>query len=433
MVYCSRKAGFEIKLYSNKIKHNMVRKSTKLNPRAISKLKIIRPLTFTLAFGVIGLAVLAVSRADTHHNVLESEKSNLQGLAAIKSSTEASDNKFVEFGASGLDPDGRGPTGQWPDGFPAYDTVADIVTDGSIASLQSALNSLGSSGGVIEHPGNIPAVNLDRPTGPEIVVRPPIGQRANYTTSANPRSSNLLLAGWMASRMLISRDINNSGGFRTIRNSGWAWCEAEKNAVMLVSGTYADIEGLYYEVVYREYADPGLGDRGGTRGNGNSSSAGRGIQYIVGSIITGTVDQPPAHADTLQTYYDSYSFGNIYARDSVLWPSWDKMYQGHGSALPEFDNVYVVSPTLSRQAWNGPSDISFFSQPYHTTGNAKYTNSTIVGNSHPGATLQVSNSEFYNTTRDGRINDQGGNTNLTELPVPSSAPSHEQLDIIWSP
>jgi hypothetical protein len=77
---------------------------------------------------------------------------------------------------SSADLSGRGATGQWPAGFPAYSTAADIVTDGSNSSLTSALNdSACSSGCVIEHSGDVDLTVSSRAGTGEIVVRPPIG------------------------------------------------------------------------------------------------------------------------------------------------------------------------------------------------------------------------------------------------------------------
>ncbi|MCA9343207.1 hypothetical protein KC950_04320, partial [Candidatus Saccharibacteria bacterium] len=144
-----------------------------------------------LIVGVIALVcglVLTLTHASGFFVSLEPEV-GVNSPATAQSDSNASGGKYVRFGAETVpNTSGRGPTGQWPAGFPDYDTPADITTNGSLASLQNALNSLGSSGGVIEHPGNIPDANLSRPNGPEIVVRPPIGKRADYTTAANPTS-----------------------------------------------------------------------------------------------------------------------------------------------------------------------------------------------------------------------------------------------------
>ena len=120
-------------------------------------------------------------------------------------------------GGGGPDPKGRGPTGQWPPGFPAYASAPEIVTDGTSADLDSALNDPKCADGcLIEHPGNITTVGsaMNSRVGgsnDEIVIRPPIGQRSDYTvaTGYNGSSANglnlpgVLIAGYQAATSLF--------------------------------------------------------------------------------------------------------------------------------------------------------------------------------------------------------------------------------------
>ena len=93
------------------------------------------------------------------------------------------------LGGGRLDPKGRGPTGQWPPGFPAYASAPDIVTNGTSAGLDAALNDPTCADGcLIEHPGNITTLGsaMNSRVGgsnDEIVIRPPIGQRSDYTVA----------------------------------------------------------------------------------------------------------------------------------------------------------------------------------------------------------------------------------------------------------
>jgi hypothetical protein len=306
--------------------------------------------------------------------------------------------------------------------FPAYSTPADIVTDGSSSDLSSALKSGSCSGGcVIEHPGHIPAMTLTREGSGEIVVRPPIGQRADYLImgKADIRASDLLIAGFgTTSNMLVS-----SGS-----NSGFAWIENEDGEGQIaVYGNGGDVaRGIFYEVLYRRFSPPGLGDRGGIRAGGG----GYADMLVVGSVLTGDPSEPPAHADTLQSYYDSGGGGLITVYDSVVWPSWDKAFQGEGNVLAIVcDNVWIASPSDATKLWPGPGSINF-GQPFHTTAAAEYSNSTIIGPGHLDSSIRVWDSELYEFPT---AIDMGGNTILTQRVAPPPVPSHEQLDAIWSP
>ena len=100
----------------------------------------------------------------------------------------------------GPNPAARGPIGQWPDGFPAYATAANIVTDGTNGGLGATLHSgTCTNGCVVEHPGDISAHTITRSgTSGEILVRPPIGQRANYNLIAEVdiKANDIVVAGF---------------------------------------------------------------------------------------------------------------------------------------------------------------------------------------------------------------------------------------------
>ena len=139
------------------------------------------------------------------------------------------------------------------------------------------------------------------------------------------------------------------------------------------------------------------------------------------------------HTDTFQVYFNTGATGHQTIRDSILWPCYDKVLQGVGaSSVFDVFNSYLVSPELTDDLWSGPATLNFSSpQPYHTTGFATFDGSTLVGGNHPRFSLNVSNSELY---RPGPYVDLGGNTILRSLPAPPpAAPTHPELDAIWSP
>ena len=315
----------------------------------------------------------------------------------------------------------RGPTGRWPEGFPAYRTVADIVTDGTTNALRSALDERACAHGcVIEHPGDISALTITRMGTGQILVRPPIGRRADYsiTSKIDIRGDNVLIAGFdNDGYMLVS-----SGS-----NSGFAWIEVDgPGGGLAVHGNVDVASGFFYEIVYRQYAAPGTGDRGGVRASGN----GRATMLIVGSILTGTIDPPPTyHADTLQIYYDAGSSGAISIRDSVVWPAYDKALQAGSKKELFLDNVFLVAPSEANIIWPGPGSLNLGGY-YHTTGSANMVKCTVLGRNHPDFDVTVSNSKLWDP---GKYSDAGGNTILRARPSPPAPPTSAQLDAIWSP
>ena len=145
---------------------------------------------------------------------------------------------------------------------------------------------------------------------------------------------------------------------------------------------------------------------------------------LVGCVLTGGKAAPPSHSDTIQIASDGTGgSGFVTVRDSVLWPSWDKVLQGEGSTYQfDLDNTWVVSPTKATSLWNGmgPGTINF-TQPYHTTGRSTYSNSTLVGDCFPDR-VNVTASDLYQS---GQCISDGGNTNLSsaEYPPPVARPT----------
>lgn len=318
-----------------------------------------------------------------------------------------------------IDPTRRGPAGRWPPGFPAYATTAAIITSGSLDSLQSALTSeTCSSGCVIEHPGNIPEAKLTRAGGGAIVVRPPVGRRSDFaiTGSVEIRASDLLIAGFS-----LSHNMRVGDG----TNSGFAWIESNGgigriDCSALQGGTTSC---LFYELVYRDFGVTG------DRGQLAADKGGSANMLIVGAIVTGDPSPPPAHADNLQVYHAGGGTGHVTIRDSVIWPGWDKAFQGQSETFT-FDlyNIWITSPRMANGLWPGAP--LGYSQPFHTTAVAAFHDSTIHGPAHPGHVVRVWNSEIYDWPT---YTDMGGNTTLSSTVAPPEVPTHEQLDAIWSP
>jgi hypothetical protein len=271
---------------------------------------------------------------------------------------------------------------------------------------------------VIEHPGDIPAATLTRAGSGEIVVRPPIGRRSDFaiTGQVEIRSSDLLIAGYG-----LSHNMRVGNG----TNSGFAWMESNDgigriDCSALQGGTTSCI---FYELVYRDFRN--TGDRGQLAAdNGGSAN-----MLLVGSIVTGDPSGLPAHADNYQVYHAGGGTGYVTIRDSVIWPGWDKAFQGQSESFT-FDlyNIWVASPSLANRLWPGGS--LGYSQPYHTTAVADFHGCTINGPAHPGHVVRVWDSEIYQWST---YTNMGGNKTMN-APVPAPAvPTHEQLDAIWSP
>jgi hypothetical protein len=218
-----------------------------------------------------------------------------------------------------------------------------------------------------------------------------------------------------------------SGGSLIVQggeNSGYAWIEGDSlgfYSVYAYDGVVS--KGFYYEVVLREFAKAGQGDRGGIRANKNGDAT----MLVVGSILTGTPDPPPAHADTLQVYYDSGGYGFITVRDSILWPSYDKMFQGVRGEL-HVSNSFLMSPGEANALRRGLNLGGVY-----WGGAGKVDHCTVLGAAYPvnrGEGVPTSNSELW---KPDVYKDLGGNKILNSRPSPPPVPTHEQLDAIWSP
>jgi hypothetical protein len=211
-------------------------------------------------------------------------------------------------------------------------------------------------------------------------------------------------------------------------NSGFAWIEV--NGPGGPFGVYcyrgSTSGGLFYEILYREYASMGSEDRGIVRGDGGGTCN----VDVTGSVLTGTPSPPPAHSDTLQNYNPGGST-NISVSDSVVWASWDKCFQNETGDNPMIlTNVFVMTPGYSEQLWQGPTIPGPLDGYYHTTADAVITGSTILGAANDRRTA-IGDSELYGA--DSNHTNLGGNTTLASPPPPPAIPTHAQLDAIWSP
>ncbi len=313
-------------------------------------------------------------------------------------------------------PADRVPAGNWPQGFPAYATAADIVTNGSMASLRSALDRL-PNGGVVEHPGNISG-DVRRASGTGgVVVRPPLGRRNDFRLEAvDIRSSGILLAGFRQTSKVHVHD--------SVR-SGLAWTEMDPGTEVRGFGYSRDTTThvLLYEVVARN-PKPAGGDR--VVAHAQQPGAITNVD-IVGSWLTGSHNSPDGdHADTVQTVYLSGGTGFINIQDSVIWPSDDKALQG-AAEVPVYAirNTWIASASAARKVW--PSlDVT----GYHAiTAVTTIDDSVLSGTVHRSFPVSVSNSTVADNG--GTLVDRGGNTYVGSVPAPPAAPSHAALDGIW--
>ena len=151
---------------------------------------------------------------------------------------------------------------------------------------------------------------------------------------------------------------------------------------------------------------------------------------VVGSMLAGDSEAPPAHADTLQVY-NLGGPSTLDMRDSVLWSSWDKIIQGAnlGNETITCDNCFLPSPQYSESYWPGPAIGGPLDGYYLWYGEATITNSTVMGSVHSSVT-KIGNSELFDTGNYGNL---GGNTTLSEPPPIPQFPTPTQLDAIWSP
>jgi len=325
-----------------------------------------------------------------------------------------------------INPTGRGPTGQWPAGFPAYSTAAELVTDGSSSGLKSAINNGACSDGcVIQHAGAVSGTFSSRAGRGAIVVRPPIGQRADYTIdNTTIEVDGLVFAGYAGGSGDMHVQNNGFGG----TGSGYAWIDNDSNGGdlrVLCNNNSNDSYGFFYEVVTRRYAV--TQDRSAI----NGYQGGDCRMDMVGVMLAGDPDPPPSHSDTLQFYNPPPGSEFVRIRDSVLWSSYDKVIQGADENDNDIliDNVFIAGPSHTNQFWPGPP-IGSSLGGYNTVAMpGTIINSTFLGSCNPGYT-HVQNSELYQSS--GCING-GGNTTLSKAPPIPTYPTPAQLDVIWSP
>jgi len=225
-----------------------------------------------------------------------------------------------------------------------------------------------------------------------------------------------VLAGYSGDSSLI---------WRTSSNAGVAWIEAEQGGTIYLDGNSGkSANGFIYELMHRQFGSAGLNDRiiGRTTGGGVTNLT------VVGSVITGDPGPPGEHADTVQFYHQGGS-GRAVFYDTVIWPSWDKVFQGQNDlGLYDCFNCWTASPSEANRLWPGGS--LGFSQGVHTTAVVEYRNSTINGEGHPGHVIKVWDSEVFGFTN---YTEMGGNTTRGAPIDPPPVPTHEQLDAIWSP
>ena len=297
---------------------------------------------------VLSIALLLCGCGDGSVGRLGSDGTPRDQLNATDATANANANEAPDLADAGedppleeiepQDPSGRGPTGQWPPGFPAYSTPAEVFTN-SNSSLLSAVNSSACSNGcVIEHAANFSSfLKLERTSGSgEIVIRPPIGKRGDYaiTGGVDISGSNMVVAGFM----------HNGGHMFVVKgtNSGFAWSDSTNSAGVLGVEGYKGVraEGFFYEVIERNMFN------GSDRFYARYGGGGHTESLLVGCVLTGGKAAPPSHSDTIQIASDGTGgSGFVTVRDSVLWPSWDKVLQGEGSTYQlNLDNTWVASP-----------------------------------------------------------------------------------------
>ena len=329
--------------------------------------------------------------------------------------------------------DDVGPTGRWPSeqGFPPYETPADIVTDGSVSGLRDAIAELDSVGGVVEHRGDIAGMSDDglrRQGDTPIVVRPPLGQRADFALEGNVylRGSGLLLAGW----------YHQSGSVYVFdaANSGLAWVESDGGGEFRVTArrnTSEVVAGLWYEGVYRAYQL----DVGFDRSTVNALTGGsRAHLDAVGLWLAGHARPvgSSAHVDTMQIVLQDGGEAGMSIRNSVVWPSSNVAFQGSGTTGFTIRDTWFAEPQFGRALFPTGDPGEGLDGFGAITGKAQISGSTMLGNTHPNSTVNVSESSLL--MPGDTYSDDGGNTEHAELwsvPVPPDAPTHEELDKVW--
>jgi hypothetical protein len=260
-----------------------------------------------------------------------------------------------------------------------------------------------------------------------ILVRPSINQRANFNINItlDTAADNILFAGYKASSgSELKKDYGST-------NSGFAWIEMYGDSTIwfLANGDGVS-SGLLFEVVMLDYGSTSLSDRMNCTCSGGGQ---RNTCVIVGSILNGgrCPAGPPndCHSDTLQCFGTNGCAGpvNVLVHDSLVFPAWDKVFQGGNECPTDFSNNLVVGPGYADDLWPGSPAVS--SQPYHTTwDNATHVDSTTVGGCW-GPSMTLDSGEYVGGGNCTKINGAAPTT----LPPRITLPTHNQLDEIWSP
>ncbi|MDH3728384.1 MAG: hypothetical protein OER77_12715 [Myxococcales bacterium] len=305
---------------------------------------------------------------------------------------------------------------------------------------------------MIEHAGAISGlIDARAGTTGRILIRPPIGQRANFGVNTTLSIDNALIAGYGGGEVSLTVD----GSYQAdADNSGFAWIESDASdgagyfGVGCNGGGQAD--AFFYEIVFKRYADISFdSDRGGIRGGWPVGSGGTCDMELVGSWIAGVTcpdggDHPQGidcHSDTFQEYCPECDC-DILLKDSIMWGSEDKVVQG--SSYPDcgfpfiMENVTFISPQYALPIWTGPSFFWWGSgpQPFHTTAWTHFSDSTLIGSCYPNPgelDIRANDSELYEAEDCLQDPASSGNTILRSLPPVPSAPTHTELDAIWSP
>lgn len=328
----------------------------------------------------------------------------------------------------------RGPTGQWPTHTPAYTTAATVTTNGTAADLQAKINAA-SSGAVIEHPGSIASVTLTGgSTGwaQNVLIRPPVGQRADYAMTGNVEAHHLTVAGYRI-----------TGGNVRVRNctrGGLAWMETDSAGQLFVdaNGT-ATTDVFIYELAFIGTTSwTSTGDLMQYRGLGATLTR----PLFVGFHVLGPTKTTGsgAHNDTIQTFsQDGGKVIDAEFRDSVIFAAGDKAMQGDvNSEGTLIDNCLIYEPSKGDDwvPWPGGSAGAYGS--HAITGGMSIggtiRDSTIVGSI--GSTVAViEDSVGYDSNLESASTSSSGNTALSGNPAPPVLPSamtHAYLDTVWS-
>lgn len=338
-------------------------------------------------------------------------------------------------------PGSRGPSGQWPTFTPAYSTPATVTTNGSTGDLQAKLNAA-TSGTVIQHAGDIANVTLTGGStswAQNVLIRPPIGQRANFTlgSTANLQASHVTIAGYRL------------GGNVRVRNAdraGIAWLEVRPGSSLFVDATSRDSAGLFvYEMAYigtESYVSTGDFFQFRPVGNDLISPVFLGL-YLAGPTSTGRDSLPASskpHNDTIQTFASGGGkVRGALLRDSVIFGAGDKAFQGDISN----ENFVIENCTLYEpsqgQAWlpfpsgsDGAYGFHVLTGGMSVGGHIK--DCDVVG-SIGSAVATITDSVGWQGDLDAAATTSSGNTTASGNLAPPVLPSqmtHAYLDTVWS-